>query len=105
MTRASIGGDDAGLHRGWAGPDRGVSVWQCWWVPSLSADLAFRGLVHQVTGDGVLDLLDRGGAVTYAGFDPTAASLHVGNLVQLCSLRRLQLAGNPPIVLLGGGRG
>jgi tyrosyl-tRNA synthetase len=61
--------------------------------------------VHQVTGAGVLDLLDGGGAVTYAGFDPTAPSLHVGHLMQLCTLRRVQQAGNPVIALAGGGTG
>jgi len=74
-------------------------------VPSLSADLGFRGLVHQVTDRAVLQRLDRGGVVTYSGFDPSAPSLHVGSLVQLCTLRRLQLAGNPPIALSGGATG
>ena len=74
-------------------------------MPSLSADLGFRGLVHQVTDPALLQGLDRGGVVTYSGFDPSAPSLHVGNLVQLCTLRRFQLAGNPPIALLGGGTG
>jgi tyrosyl-tRNA synthetase len=74
-------------------------------VSSLSADLRFRGLVHQVTGTGVLQLLDAGGAVTYAGFDPTAPSLHVGHLMQLCTLRRVQQGGNPVIALAGGGTG
>ena len=82
-----------------------MPVWQCWAVPSLSADLGFRGLVHQVTDPAVLTRLDRGGVVTYSGFDPSAPSLHVGNLVQLCTLRRLQLAGNPPIALSGGATG
>ena len=74
-------------------------------MPSLSADLGFRGLVHQVTDRAVLQRLDRGGVVTYSGFDPSAPSLHVGSLVQLCTLRRLQLAGNPPIALSGGATG
>jgi tyrosyl-tRNA synthetase len=71
----------------------------------LSEDLAFRGLVHQVSDDAVFRRLDGGGVVTYAGFDPSVDSLHIGNLLQLCSLRRLQDAGNPPIVLAGGGNG
>jgi tyrosyl-tRNA synthetase len=74
-------------------------------VAALSADLAFRNLVHQVTDPGLPGRLDRGGVVTYGGFDPSAPSLHVGHLVQLCTLRRLQLAGNPPIVLSGGATG
>ncbi|HEV3212349.1 MAG TPA: tyrosine--tRNA ligase [Acidimicrobiales bacterium] len=74
-------------------------------MPSLSEDLAFRGLIHQVTDAEILARLDRGGVTGYIGFDPTAPSLHVGNLVQLVTLRRLQLAGNRPIVVAGGGTG
>jgi tyrosyl-tRNA synthetase len=75
-------------------------------MPSLSADLEFRGLVHQVTDPSVLPKLDGDGPLTaYIGFDPTADSLHVGNLLQLCNLRRLQLAGHRPIALAGGGTG
>ncbi len=73
--------------------------------PSCSADLAFRGLIHQVTDEAVLAKLDAGGVTAYSGFDPTASSLHVGNLLQLCTLRRLQLSGNRPIALAGGGTG
>ena len=72
---------------------------------SLRADLTFRGLVHQVTDEGILDQLGRGGMTAYAGFDPTAASLHLGHLVPIFNLRRLQLAGNRPIALAGGGTG
>jgi tyrosyl-tRNA synthetase len=71
----------------------------------LRDDLTFRGLVHQVTDEGLVDQLGRGGIVVYAGFDPTAPSLHLGHLLQICNLRRLQLAGNQPIVLAGGGTG
>jgi tyrosyl-tRNA synthetase len=73
--------------------------------PSLSADLEFRGLVHQVTDPSVLEKLDTGSLTAYIGFDPTADSLHVGNLLQLCTLRRLQRAGHRPIALAGGGTG
>jgi tyrosyl-tRNA synthetase len=68
-------------------------------------DWRFRGLVHQVTDESVLDLLGAGGVTAYIGFDPTAPSLHIGSLLQLCNLRRLQLAGNRPIALAGGGTG
>ncbi|MGH9007374.1 MAG: tyrosine--tRNA ligase, partial [Acidimicrobiales bacterium] len=74
-------------------------------MPGLVADLRFRGLVHQVTDEALFDKLDAGGLSAYAGFDPTAASLHIGNLLQLCLLRRLQLAGHRPIPLLGAGTG
>ncbi|MHB8317734.1 MAG: tyrosine--tRNA ligase [Acidimicrobiales bacterium] len=68
----------------------------------LSEDLKFRGLLHQVTDPRVLERLDRGGVTFYAGFDPTAPSLHVGNLLQLCTMKRLQLYGNRPIIVAGG---
>jgi tyrosyl-tRNA synthetase len=71
----------------------------------LRDDLQFRGLVHQTTDDAVLDRLSSGAVTAYIGFDPTAPSLHLGNLMQLCMLRRLQIAGNRPIVLAGGGTG
>jgi tyrosyl-tRNA synthetase len=80
-------------------------VWQAKPVPTFSADLQFRGLVHQVTDPGLLVRLDTERVVAYIGFDPTAPSLHVGNLMQLCTLRRLQLAGHRPIALAGGGTG
>jgi tyrosyl-tRNA synthetase len=72
---------------------------------ALSADLEFRGLVHQVTDPTVLDRLDHDRLTGYTGFDPTADSLHVGHLLQLSNLRRLQLAGHRPIALAGGGTG
>ncbi len=72
---------------------------------TLTEDLRFRGMVHQVTDEAILQRLDKGGVTAYVGFDPTARSLHIGNLVQLVTLRRLQLAGNRPIVVAGGGTG
>ena len=72
---------------------------------TTSHDLRARGLIHQVTDEALLELLDAGGVTAYIGFDPTADSLHVGNLLQLCTLRRLQLGGNRPIALAGGGTG
>ena len=65
-----------------------------------------RGYIHQTTDDGALDALAQRGVVPgYIGFDPTAPSLHVGSLVQIMLLRRLQQAGHKPIVLMGGGTG
>lgn len=78
---------------------------------TFSAELAFRGLVHQVTSPRILERLDApsaggsGGLTAYVGFDPSAPSLHVGNLMQLCTLRRLQMAGHRPIALAGGATG
>jgi tyrosyl-tRNA synthetase len=72
---------------------------------TLRSDWEFRGLVHQTTDEGVLDRLGAGGVTGYIGFDPTASSLHLGSLLQLCNLRRIQLAGNRPIALAGGGTG
>ena len=74
-------------------------------MPSLSADLEFRGLIHQVSDPALAERLDAGGLTAYIGFDPSQPSLQFGNLLQLCMLRRLQLAGHRPIVLLGGGTG
>jgi len=71
----------------------------------LRDDWQFRGLVHQATSEAVLDRLGAGGVTAYIGFDPTAPSLHLGSLLQLCNLRRLQMAGNRPIALAGGGTG
>ncbi len=72
---------------------------------NLRDDWNFRGLVHQTTDVSLLDRLSAGGVTAYIGFDPTAPSLHLGGLLQLCNLRRLQAAGNQPIALAGGGTG
>jgi tyrosyl-tRNA synthetase len=74
-------------------------------VTTLAEDLRFRGLIHQLTDPGVEERLDAGGLTAYSGFDPTADSLHVGHLMQLCTLRRLQRGGHRPIALAGGGTG
>ncbi len=74
-------------------------------MPTLSEDLAFRGLIHQMTDPDLVKRLDEPGLTLYAGFDPSADSLHVGSLLQLCTLRRFQLAGHRPISLAGGGTG
>lgn len=75
-------------------------------MPSLFADLSWRGLVHQLTDHETLPARLAGtGLVAYIGFDPTADSMHIGHLQQLCLLRRLQQAGHRPILLIGGGTG
>jgi tyrosyl-tRNA synthetase len=74
-------------------------------VRGLVDDLRFRGLIHQMTDQLLLERLDAGGLTAYVGFDPSAPSLHHGNLLQLCTLRRLQMAGHRPIALAGGGTG
>jgi tyrosyl-tRNA synthetase len=74
-------------------------------MPTLSEDLAFRGLIHQMTDPELPQRLDQPGLTVYAGFDPSADSLHVGSLLQLCTLRRFQEAGHRPISLAGGGTG
>ncbi len=69
-------------------------------------ELQARGLIAQVTDEGeIRNLINQGGARFYIGFDPTADSLHVGHFMALCLMRRLQMAGNKPVVLLGGGTG
>ena len=69
-------------------------------------ELQARGLIAQVTDEPeIRELLNTGGARFYIGFDPTADSLHVGHFMALCLMKRLQMAGNKPIVLIGGGTG
>ncbi len=67
-------------------------------------ELVARGLIAQVTDeDEIKELINNGKATFYIGFDPTADSLHVGHFMALCLMKRLQMAGNKPIVLIGGG--
>ena len=67
-------------------------------------ELVARGLIAQVTDeDEIKDLINNGKATFYIGFDPTADSLHVGHFMALCLMKRLQMAGNKPIALIGGG--
>ena len=69
-------------------------------------ELVARGLIAQVTDeDEIRELIDNGKATFYRGFDPTADSLHVGHFMALCLMKRLQMAGNRPIALIGGGTG
>ncbi|MEO6505254.1 MAG: tyrosine--tRNA ligase, partial [Terrimesophilobacter sp.] len=74
--------------------------------PDVWEELLWRGLVHVSTDPQALKALLAGPPITYyCGFDPTAPSLHLGNLVQLLLLRRLQLAGHRPLGLVGGSTG
>lgn len=73
---------------------------------SLTDDLLWRGLIQDSTGlDELRELLDGGSTPFYVGFDPTAPSLHIGNLVQVVMARRLQQAGHRPLLLVGGATG
>ncbi|PGH46558.1 tyrosine--tRNA ligase [Micromonospora sp. WMMA1996] len=73
---------------------------------SLTEDLLWRGLIQDSTGlDELRELLDGGSTTFYVGFDPTAPSLHIGNLMQVVMARRLQLAGHRPLLLVGGATG
>ena len=73
---------------------------------NIFEELQARGLIAQVTDDKeIKDLINNGGARFYIGFDPTADSLHVGHFMALCLMKRLQMAGNKPVVLIGGGTG
>ena len=70
----------------------------------LYDELVARGLIAQVTDEAeIKELINNGKAVFYIGFDPTADSLHVGHFMALCLMKRLQMAGNRPIALIGGG--
>lgn len=69
-------------------------------------ELQARGLIAQVTDEQeIRELINKGGARFYIGYDPTADSLHIGHFMTLCLMKRLQMAGNKPVVLLGGGTG
>ena len=69
-------------------------------------ELVARGLIAQVTDEELIkNLINNGKATFYIGFDPTADSLHVGHFMALCFMKRLQMAGNKPIALIGGGTG
>ena len=73
---------------------------------TVGEELKARGLIAQVTDeDEIKEMVNNGKATFYIGFDPTADSLHVGHFMALCLMKRLQMAGNRPIALLGGGTG
>ena len=72
----------------------------------LYDELKARGLIAQVTNEEeISEMINNGKATFYIGFDPTADSLHVGHFMALCLMKRLQMAGNRPIALIGGGTG
>ncbi|MBQ4282500.1 MAG: tyrosine--tRNA ligase, partial [Lachnospira sp.] len=71
---------------------------------TLYDELVARGLIAQVTDEETIkELINNGKATFYIGFDPTADSLHVGHFMALCLMKRLQMAGNKPVALIGGG--
>ena len=73
-------------------------------IITIYDELVARGLIAQVTDEKeIKELINNGKATFYIGFDPTADSLHVGHFMALCLMKRLQMAGNKPIVLIGGG--
>ncbi|MBR5362540.1 MAG: tyrosine--tRNA ligase [Oscillospiraceae bacterium] len=73
---------------------------------TLYEELKRRGLIAQTTDEKeIADLINNGKATFYIGFDPTADSLHVGHFMALCLMKRMQMAGNKPIALVGGGTG
>ena len=73
---------------------------------TLYEELKERGLIKQVTNEPIIgDMINAGKAIFYIGFDPTADSLHVGHFMALSFMKRLQMAGNKPIALIGGGTG
>jgi tyrosyl-tRNA synthetase len=75
-------------------------------VDDIIDELSWRGLLAITTDiDELRKALNSGSVTIYCGFDPTAAGLHIGNLVQLLTLRRLQIAGHRPIGLVGGATG
>ena len=70
----------------------------------LYDELKARGLIAQVTNEKeISEMINNGKATFYIGFDPTADSLHVGHFMALCLMKRMQMAGNKPIALIGGG--
>ncbi|WP_298208047.1 tyrosine--tRNA ligase [Ferrimicrobium sp.] len=72
---------------------------------TLSEELHYRGLINQMSADGLVESMDLGHLSLYVGFDPTADSLHLGNLLGLIMLRRFQRNGHRPIMVAGGGTG
>src|SRR6266851_258765 len=73
-------------------------------VANLYEELAWRGMIYDAT-EGLSDLFEKERVTAYIGFDPTASSLHVGNLLTVMGLARLQRFGHTPIAIVGGGTG
>ena len=89
-------------------PGRNVYTFVIWQkrIMKIYEELVARGLIAQVTDEEeIRELVNNGKATFYIGFDPTADSLHVGHFMALCLMKRLQMAGNKPIALIGGGTG
>src|SRR5260221_539584 len=74
-------------------------------MTSFIAEMSWRGLVHQSSDDKLEAWMSQAPVTGYAGFDPTADSLHLGHLLPIFALRRLQLAGHRPIAVVGGATG
>jgi len=92
-----LNGQEPGIFYMTIQEERTMTVWE---------ELKARGLIAQVTDeDEIKEMVNNGKATFYIGFDPTADSLHVGHFMALCLMKRLQMAGNRPIALLGGGTG
>ncbi len=84
--------------------DRGLLILIGGITMKLYDELVARGLIAQTTNEAeIREMIDNGKATFYIGFDPTADSLHVGHFMALCLMKRLQMAGNKPIALIGGG--
>ena len=92
-----LNGQEPGIFYMTIQEERTMTVWE---------ELKARGLIAQVTDeDEIKEMVNNGKATFYIGFDPTADSLHVGHFMALCLMKRLQMSGNRPIALLGGGTG
>ena len=78
-------------------------LWYSYFIMTLSQELEARGFIYQTSTDSIADILDGGTRTVYLGIDPTASSIHVGNLVPYMLLNRLATAGHKVILLLGGG--
>ena len=72
---------------------------------TLYEELQWRGLIHAVTDEGVIDKLNKGELTFYLGADPTGDSLHVGHMLVYLFAKRLEMVGNKPIFLIGGATG
>lgn len=83
-----------------------------WWTPKvgvkrmkLTDELNARGVINQFSSPDIVSILDESSTAIYVGFDPTSNSLHIGNLLQIVTMRRLQMAGHKPVYVAGGATG